>query len=138
MRKVFTAVTLFAAFLYAADPAREQTLQRAIDLMESKGDLAKAMPLFEDVSRSTDKALAARALLYLGQGRNARARSARVPRTNASSKSSAIRLRRLRPPTSAWRRLERRVCLVRSPNVLYVAIAVMEKRTSAPTDARCS
>jgi len=68
MRKVLTALTLFAAALYAADPAREQLLQRAIDLMESKGDLARAMPLFEDASRSADKALAARALLYLGQG----------------------------------------------------------------------
>ena len=68
MRKVLTAITIFAAALYAADPAREQTLQRAIDLMESKGDLAKAMPLFEDAARSADKALAARALLYLGQG----------------------------------------------------------------------
>jgi Tol biopolymer transport system component len=68
MRKVLTAVIVIAAALYAADPAREQTLQRAIDLMESKGDLAKAMPLFEEAARSADKALAARALLYLGQG----------------------------------------------------------------------
>jgi Tol biopolymer transport system component len=54
--------------MFAADSAREQTLQRAIDLMESKGDMAKAMPLFEVAARSSDKALAARALLYLGQG----------------------------------------------------------------------
>ena len=67
MRKIITALTLFAAALYAADPARAQTLQRAIDLMESKGDMAKAMPLFEEAAHSADKALAARALLYLGQ-----------------------------------------------------------------------
>ena len=58
MRKVLTAAMMFAAALLAADPARERTLQRAIDLMESKGDLAKAMPLFEEATRSADKALA--------------------------------------------------------------------------------
>ncbi|MEP7365437.1 MAG: hypothetical protein ABI972_19455 [Acidobacteriota bacterium] len=68
MRRILLAATLLAAALYAADPAREQTLQRAIDLMESKGDMGRAMPLLEDAARSADKALAARALLYLGQG----------------------------------------------------------------------
>src|SRR5260370_41309646 len=68
MRGILTGATLLAAALFAADSAREQTLQRAIDLMESKGDIAKAMPLFEDAARSLDKAVAARALLYLGQG----------------------------------------------------------------------
>ena len=68
MHRILTATTFIAAALFAADQAREQTLQHAIDLMESKGDLAKAMPLFEDASRSSDKALAARALLYLGHG----------------------------------------------------------------------
>ncbi len=68
MRSIFTSALIFAVALAAADPAREQALQRAIDLMESKGDVAKAMPLFEEASRSADKALAARALLYVGQG----------------------------------------------------------------------
>src|SRR5579863_482823 len=71
MSRIFTATMIFGAaltfVLSAADKAREQTLQRAIDLMESKGDLAKAMPLFEDAARSSDRAVAARALLYLGQ-----------------------------------------------------------------------
>jgi Tol biopolymer transport system component len=71
MSRIFTATMIFGAaltfVLSAADKAREQTLQRAIDLMESKGDLAKAVPLFEDAARSSDQAVAARALLYLGQ-----------------------------------------------------------------------
>jgi hypothetical protein len=52
--------------LLAADTARERKLQQGIDLMESKGDLAKATPLFEDASHSSDRAVAAQALLYLG------------------------------------------------------------------------
>jgi len=72
MRKTFIAAAILGAAgltvaLFAADTAREQTLQRGIDLMESKGDLAKAMPLFEDAARSSDRGVAARALLYLGQ-----------------------------------------------------------------------
>ena len=66
MTKVLTVFVLAAA-AFAADTAREQKLQQAINLMESKGDAAKAMPMLEDVARSTDRALAARALLYLGQ-----------------------------------------------------------------------
>ena len=61
------AAILATSALRADDPAREQKLQQAIDLIESKGDLAHAIPLLEDVSKSTDRALAARALLYLGQ-----------------------------------------------------------------------
>jgi Tol biopolymer transport system component len=71
MTRIFTVTAVFGALLVfvlpAADTAREQTLQRAIDLMESKGDLAKAMPLFEDAARSSDRAVAARALLYIGE-----------------------------------------------------------------------
>jgi hypothetical protein len=67
MTKIFTAAIMLAACAVAADTAREQTLQRGIDWMESKGDLAKAMPLFEEAARSSDRGLAARALLYLGQ-----------------------------------------------------------------------
>lgn len=70
-KKLIATMALGAAaltgVLIAADSAREQKLQQAIDLMESKGDLAKAMPMFEDIARSSDRALAARALLYLGQ-----------------------------------------------------------------------
>lgn len=49
------------------DKTREQELQRAIDLIESKGDLAQATPLLEDVAKSTDRPLAARGLLQLAQ-----------------------------------------------------------------------
>jgi len=66
MTKVLTVFVL-AAIAFGADTAREQKLQQAINLMESKGDAAKAMPMLEDVARSSDRALAARALLYLGQ-----------------------------------------------------------------------
>jgi Tol biopolymer transport system component len=57
------AVTLVAA----GDKARELKLQQAIDLIESKGDLAGATPLLEDVAKSEDRALAARGLLHLAQ-----------------------------------------------------------------------
>lgn len=71
MTKIFKATMILeavlACVLSAADKAKEQKLQRAIDLMESKGDLAKALPLFEDAARSPDRAVAARALLYLGE-----------------------------------------------------------------------
>jgi Tol biopolymer transport system component len=55
------------ATLLATDQAREQKLQQAIDLIESKGDLASATPLLEDVAKSSDRALAARGLLCLAQ-----------------------------------------------------------------------
>src|SRR5581483_7882489 len=64
---VIACAAALAVAVLAADTAREQKLQQAIDLMESKGDLAKAIPIFEDVARSSDRALAARALLHLGQ-----------------------------------------------------------------------
>jgi Tol biopolymer transport system component len=66
MTKVLTVFVL-ASMAFAADSARELKLQQAINLMESKGDLGKAVPMLEDVARSSDRALAARALLYLGQ-----------------------------------------------------------------------
>src|SRR4051794_15582048 len=58
---------LLSITLSANDKAREQELQQAIDLIESKGDLAKAAPLLEDVAKSPDRALAVRGLLYLAQ-----------------------------------------------------------------------
>jgi Tol biopolymer transport system component len=63
--RYLVAVIGLAAALYGADPA--QTLQKGIDLMESKGDVAGAITLFQDAARSTDRAVAARALLYLGR-----------------------------------------------------------------------
>jgi Tol biopolymer transport system component len=66
LRTTLAALAL-AASLIAQDAAREQKLQQAIDLLETKGDAAKAIPLLEEVARSGDDALAARGLLYLGQ-----------------------------------------------------------------------
>ena len=59
-------LTLSLCLLCAADRAREQKYQQAVDLLESKGDVKGAMRLFEDVSKSPDRNLAARSLLYLG------------------------------------------------------------------------
>lgn len=100
MTKKSIAVCVFAAAvlgitLLGADPQGERTLQRGIDLLESKGDLAKAMPLFEQASHSSDRALAARALLYLGQAQErqaadkARATYERIVKDFGSQKDSA-------------------------------------------------
>ena len=66
----FGMVTLCFCLLhgmtYAADRGREQKYQQAVDLFESKGDLKGAIKLFEEASKSPDRNLAARSLLYLG------------------------------------------------------------------------
>ncbi len=71
MKKILTALvivgTVATMALVAADRERELKLQRAIDLVETKGDVAKATSLLEEVAASSDRALAARALLYLAQ-----------------------------------------------------------------------
>jgi Tol biopolymer transport system component len=67
MRRFFMVAAICTAYLYASDTARQQKLQQAIDLMESKGDFASAMPLFQEAARSADRTLAARALLYVAQ-----------------------------------------------------------------------
>lgn len=77
---VMTVIALaLGGTLLAQDQARERKLQQAIDLLETKGDAARAMPLLEDVAKSADQSLAARGLLYLGQAQerqgNARARA---------------------------------------------------------------
>src|SRR5690348_9285403 len=75
-KKLIAGLTIAAGALavamVAADTARERKLQQAIDLMESKGDVAKAIPMFEDVARSSDRGLAARALLHLGDAQQRR------------------------------------------------------------------
>ena len=65
---LFTAIAA-ALSLLAADRARETKLQQAIDLMGTKGDLPGAIKLLEDVAKSSDRNLAARSLLYLGDCR---------------------------------------------------------------------
>ena len=61
------ALSVGLTVFWAADREREQKLQQAIDLMETKGDLNGAMRLFEEVAASPDRNLAARSVLYLGQ-----------------------------------------------------------------------
>lgn len=48
----------------APTPARQ--LEDAIQLMETRGDVPGAVTIFEQLSRSSDRAVAARALLFLG------------------------------------------------------------------------
>lgn len=70
MLKIAVTVLVTGALvigLAAQDRAREQKLQQAIDLLETKGDAAAAIPLLGEASRSTDESVAARAMLYLGQ-----------------------------------------------------------------------
>jgi Tol biopolymer transport system component len=129
MKRILMVATVSAALactviLFAADTARERKLQQAIDLIETKGDAAKAVPLLEDVARSSDKALAARGLLYLGQaqerqgGDRARATYQRIVREFSSQKeiaaeaqrrlgtlgapSAGLYSRKLNPPSKDW------------------------------------
>ncbi len=72
MKKILIAVMCMGfagttAQVVATDRAGEIKLQQAIDLIESKGDVAKATPLLEEVAGGSDRALAARALLYIAQ-----------------------------------------------------------------------
>jgi hypothetical protein len=70
MRRIILLTAIAAVLsLSAADRARETKLQQAIDLMGTKGDLAGAVKLLEDVTKSSDRNLAARSLLYLGDCR---------------------------------------------------------------------
>lgn len=64
--KLLLLITLSVLCLPAADRANEDKLQRGIDLLETKGDPQGASKLFEEASRSSDRSVAARALLYLG------------------------------------------------------------------------
>jgi Tol biopolymer transport system component len=56
--------------LRASDAAGEKQLQQAIDLLERKGEPARAAVLFQMVGRSSDSALAARALFYLAEAQH--------------------------------------------------------------------
>jgi Tol biopolymer transport system component len=92
------AVALMAPTL-AQDRAREQRLQQAIDLLETRGDVAAAMPLLEEVAKSSDPALAARGLLYLGQAQEkqgrqeARATYARIVQRYAAQRDIVAQAR---------------------------------------------
>lgn len=64
---VALAISLGLAVVRAVDRDGERRLQQGIALMETKGDLNGAAKVFEEVARSSDRNLAARSLLYLGQ-----------------------------------------------------------------------
>jgi Tol biopolymer transport system component len=79
--------------LQASDPRGERQLQEAADLLESRNNLPRAAQLLEEVSRSSDRALAARALFYLahvrerqGQRQAARATYARIVKEFSSQR----------------------------------------------------
>jgi Tol biopolymer transport system component len=59
-------LALSLCIVSGADRPREQKFQQAVDLFESKGDVKQAIKLFEEASKSSDRNLAARSLLYLG------------------------------------------------------------------------
>src|SRR5262249_12660129 len=60
-------VALSVCVVWAADQAREKKYQQAVELFESKGDVKGAIKLFDEVSKSPDRNLAARSLFYLGE-----------------------------------------------------------------------
>jgi Tol biopolymer transport system component len=59
------ATLLAVTTLLASDTPGWKQLQRGIELVEGKGDFAQAARLFDEISRSSDRALAARALFLL-------------------------------------------------------------------------
>ena len=70
LRKITVTVAIAttiicAAALLASDSAGEMKLQQAINMVENR-DFTHAIPLLEEVSKSSDHPLAARALMYLG------------------------------------------------------------------------
>jgi hypothetical protein len=97
--------------LVAADPTREQKLQKAIHLMETKGDVNAALPLLEEAARSSDRAVAARALLSLaqaqeGQGKErARATYERIAKDYADQRDvvaqARVRLKAMNAPRAS-------------------------------------
>jgi Tol biopolymer transport system component len=74
------AIAISVVTVAATRDGREQELQQAIDLIESKGDVARAVPLLQEIANSSDKGAAALALLYLGkiQERTDRAQARRT------------------------------------------------------------
>lgn len=70
------AAIVSVSTVHADDPVRAQKLQQAIDLIESKGDMAHARPLLEEAAKSTDTTVAAQALLYLAKAQERTDRAA--------------------------------------------------------------
>jgi Tol biopolymer transport system component len=65
----WSAVLVLAAgvTMFAGQTEDSRKLQQAIDLMESRGDMAAARPLLEQASKSADRSVAGRAQLLLAQ-----------------------------------------------------------------------
>ena len=67
---VWAATLLGAATLHSQNPqpvgSTAQQFEEAVTLVDSRGDCPAAVPAFERVTSSADRALAARALVYLG------------------------------------------------------------------------
>ena len=63
---MLVALVLCAASLLQANRGQEQRFQKAIHLMETKGDYPAAIRQFEKVVKGPDRTLAARSLLYVG------------------------------------------------------------------------
>ena len=66
---VAVAALVLPPFVSAAENANSLEFQQAIEILKTNRDVAKAAALFEKLSGSADRALAARALLYLGEAR---------------------------------------------------------------------
>ena len=82
MKHLLTALllTLLAvAGLAAITQSAGQKLQQAIDLIESQGNLQRAVALLEDVAKGPDRKTAARALLTLGRLRERQGSAEAVP-----------------------------------------------------------
>jgi TolB protein len=64
-----TALVVAAAWLQAQSPPAQspaRQFEEAVTLIDSRNDCSQAVPLLERVAASADRALAARALIYLG------------------------------------------------------------------------
>ena len=64
---MIVALTLAAALVPAQDRSQTQQFQEAITMMETKGNYAAAIRMFEQAAKGPDRTLAARALYYAGQ-----------------------------------------------------------------------
>ena len=80
---VMMVVTLaLGATLIGQDQMRERKLQQAIDLLETKGDAVRAMPLLEDVAKARIRPWQLAGSCISGRRRRGRAKPARGRRTN--------------------------------------------------------
>ena len=95
--------------LDGASDTQSNLQQRAIHLMETRGDCAAAIPLFERAAKGSDRTMAARALLHAGtcyerlgrdEAREAYRRLLRDFGDQAAAAEARSRLARLPPPAT--------------------------------------